>query len=107
MGIAERCLSQLRSAGLLVTEHAFPANHVAYPNGCVICKPKEAGGNCIPMKENYQPRDGSPVIDAPQVILYAERGKWIVTVREGIPLPGQGGLQPCVGHSRAGCGGHL
>jgi hypothetical protein len=75
MDIPDGCVSRLRSAGLLVEEHFFPAGHIAYPDGCVIGKPKEASGNRIPMMEDHQPRDGSPVIDAPGVKLHAERGK--------------------------------
>jgi hypothetical protein len=88
MGLPDACLSELRSAGLLVTDHAFPPGHVAWPDGYVIYKPKEAGGNCIRLDEHFQ--HGSPLIDAPPVVLHAERGKWVVTVCEGIPLPGPG-----------------
>jgi hypothetical protein len=89
MGLPAGCLNTLRAAGLLVTVPAFPPGHIAYPDGCVIYKPHGAGGNCLPVNGYYQAGD-APIIDAPRAILHAERGKWIMTVREGIPLPGPG-----------------
>jgi hypothetical protein len=76
MNLPRDCLSQLQAAGLLVSEHVFPAHHVAYPDGHVICKPEGI--------------DAPSTFNAPRVIVHAERGKWVVTVREGIPLPGPG-----------------
>jgi hypothetical protein len=89
--VPEDTLESLRAAGLLVAAHFFPPNHVGWPDGSVVCKPRAAGGNCIPLYADAgPPGDEAGVIDAPRAVLHAERGKWLVTVREGIPLPGPG-----------------
>ncbi|HEY9826474.1 MAG TPA: hypothetical protein V6D19_13595 [Stenomitos sp.] len=75
--------------GLVVSDKPFVAQHIAFPNGHVIGKPRSVPGNCIPGYECYW-SDRKIVLDAPTVFLHREGSEWVVTVHEHIPSPGPG-----------------
>lgn len=89
MPIQPSDLDPLEAAGLLVSDPFVP-DHVAYPAGVVVGKPKGVGGNSL---EDYGSSWGlnGPDLDAPALTLHAEaEGRWFVTLHACIPGPGPG-----------------
>lgn len=86
MRVPEQCLLRLRSSGLLVSDPYVP-NHLAYPEGVQVGKPASVSGNAIPGYEGYW--DGV-LVDAPSLVMHAQRSKWLVVSHDIIPGPGVG-----------------
>lgn len=87
MKIPDKFLEGLKASGLLVSE-PFPPAHVAFPDGYVIGKPKEIGGNRLDFYKAYW--EASIEIDAPHIYFWRDNGKWFVQVGECVPGPGPG-----------------
>jgi hypothetical protein len=89
MRIPDNYLDRLRNAGLVISEEPFVPDHVAYPNGHIVGKPRETLGNSIPEMEGYWGYTGI-VLNAPTIYFYRARGKWVVAVEDWVPGPGPG-----------------
>ena len=89
MRIPDNYLDRLRNAGLVISEEPFVPDHVAYPNGHIVGKPRETLGNSIPEMEGYWGYTGI-VLNAPTMYFYRARGKWVVAVEDWVPGPGPG-----------------
>lgn len=93
MLIPDDHLQRLRDAGLLVSEQPFVSGHVAFPDGHIVGKPREAGGNGIAgMETRWGSRSGA-IVDAPAVYFHREDDTWVVTVCEWVPGPGPGDFE--------------
>ncbi|MEK7783809.1 MAG: hypothetical protein AAB658_00110 [Chloroflexota bacterium] len=87
MKIPDQFLERLKASGLLVSD-PFPPTHVAFPDGYVIGKPKEIGGNRLDFYKAYW--GDSMEIDAPSIYFWCASGKWFVQLSECVPGPGPG-----------------
>ena len=87
MDIPQEQLDRLTSRGLLIGGPFVP-DHVAYPNGLMIGKPKSVGGNHTGHKAYFGPDEITT--DAPCPIVFWNEDSWIVTVSDYAPGPGPG-----------------
>ena len=88
MKVPNPALGRLHAKGL-VTSPAFPADHVAFPDGVIVGKPASVRGNSLPGYESGW--GGSRIlVDAPVIYLHSNGAQWFVTSVQAEPGPAPG-----------------